>query len=55
MPPKVFVRGTMLKPTKSSKFFSVKSFFAGFKNNLLGMFGFIAEGRKSKVRAVGCA
>jgi hypothetical protein len=50
----VFVRGTMLKPTKSSRFFSVKSFFSGFKNNLLGMVGFAKEGplsKKGKVRA----
>lgn len=53
-PEQVFVRGTMLKPTKSSRFFSVKSFFSGFKNNLLGMVGFAKEGplsRKGKVRA----
>jgi hypothetical protein len=44
----------MLKPTKSSRFFSIKSFYAGFKNNLLGMVGFAKEGplsRKGKVRA----
>jgi len=38
----------MLKPTKSSRFFSVKSFFSGFKNNLLGMVGFAKEGPLSR-------
>eukprot|EP00967_Tisochrysis_lutea_P139153 scaffold252322_cov40-Tisochrysis_lutea.AAC.1 len=49
----VFVRGTMVKPSKSSRFFSFKSFIAGFRNNFLGMVGFVKEGplsRKGKVR-----
>ena len=36
------------KTKKASRFFSIKSFFAGFKNNLLGMVGFVRAGRKEK-------
>jgi hypothetical protein len=45
----VFVRPSMVGPSKkSSRFFSFRSFLAGAKNNLLGMVGFVREGRKSK-------
>ncbi|KAG8461205.1 hypothetical protein KFE25_002394 [Diacronema lutheri] len=44
---RVHVRGTMVQSKKSSRFFSIRSFFAGFKNNVLGMVGFVREGRKS--------
>jgi len=40
----VHVRESMVKTKKSSRFFSVRSFFAGFKNNLLGMVGFARTG-----------
>ena len=41
----VSVRESMVKPTKkSSRFFSFTSFIAGFKNNLLGMVGFVRTG-----------
>ena len=36
------------KTKKASRFFSIKSFFAGFNNNLLGMVGFVRAGRKEK-------
>lgn len=44
----VFVRPTMVKGKKSSRFFSVRSFFDGFKNNILGMVGFVKEGPLSR-------
>jgi hypothetical protein len=44
---KVHVRGSMVSGKKASGFFSVKSFFDGFRNNFLGMVGFVREGRKS--------
>jgi len=44
----VFVRASMTKSKKSSRFFSFRSFIAGAKNNILGMVGFVREGRKSK-------
>lgn len=44
---KVHVRGSMVRGKKASRFFSVRSFFDGFRNNLLGMIGFVREGRKS--------
>lgn len=44
----VFVRATMTKSKKSSRFFSFRSFLAGAKNNVLGMVGFVREGRKSQ-------
>ena len=44
----VHVRGSMIKTAKSSRFYSFKSIIAGAKNNLLGMVGFVREGRKSK-------
>mmetsp|Transcript_5514 Transcript_5514/g.14573 ORF Transcript_5514/g.14573 Transcript_5514/m.14573 type:complete len:219 (-) Transcript_5514:139-795(-) len=44
----VYVRPTMTKTKKSSRFFSFRSFIAGAKNNILGMIGFVREGRKSK-------
>ena len=47
---KVHVRGSMVKPKKSSKFFSFTSYIAGARNNILGMVGFVREGRKSRER-----
>jgi len=44
----IFVRGTMLEPKKASRFFSARSFFDGFRNNLLGMVGFVKEGPLSR-------
>jgi hypothetical protein len=44
----VWVRPSMAKSKKASSFFSVRSFFDGFKNNLLGMVGFAVQGKKSK-------
>ena len=44
---KVHVRPSMAKVKKSSRFFSFRSFIAGFRNNLLGMVGFVRDGRKS--------
>lgn len=45
----VYVRpGMVPKGKKSSRFFSFKSFIAGAKNNIIGMVGFVREGRKSK-------
>ena len=38
----------MKKSKKASRFFSFRSFIAGAKNNILGMVGFVREGRKSK-------
>jgi len=46
----IFVRASMTKTKKASRFFSFRSFIAGFRNNLLGMFGFVREGRKSQNR-----
>jgi len=44
----VYVRPSMVpKGKKSSRFFSFRSFIAGARNNLLGMVGFVKEGRKS--------
>ena len=45
---RVHVRASMAKAKKSSRFFSPASFVAGFKNNVLGMVGFVREGRKSE-------
>mmetsp|Transcript_14760 Transcript_14760/g.20930 ORF Transcript_14760/g.20930 Transcript_14760/m.20930 type:complete len:240 (+) Transcript_14760:94-813(+) len=42
------VKGTKAKVVSSGKFFSVKSFFLGFWNNLLGMGGFVRDRRKAK-------
>jgi len=47
MPCQVHVRGSMSKTKKSSRFFSFRSFIAGAKNNIVGMFGFVKEGRAS--------
>jgi len=45
----VYVRpGMVSKGKKSSRFFSFRSFLAGFKNNLVGMIGFVRESRKSQ-------
>ena len=44
----VHVRPGMKKSKKASRFFSFRSFIAGAKNNILGMVGFVREGRKSK-------
>jgi len=45
---KVFVRGSMVETKKSTAFFSLSSFISGFKNNALGMVGFVKEGIKGK-------
>merc|ERR1719482_2291085 len=45
----VWVRPSMAKSKKASRFFSVRSFFDGFKNNVLGMVGFVVQGKKSKL------
>jgi len=45
---KVHVRTSMKKGKKSSRFFSIRSFYDGARNNILGMIGFVKEGRKSK-------
>lgn len=42
------VKGTKAKVVSSGKFFSVKSFFLGFWNNLLGMAGFVRDRRKAR-------
>ena len=47
---KVHVRASMIKTKKSSRFFSFSSFVAGARNNILGMVGFVREGRKSRER-----
>jgi len=44
----VFVRGGMIETKKSTAFFSFSSFISGFRNNLLGMVGFVKEGIKGK-------
>ena len=36
-----------VKTAKSSRFYSFKSILAGAKNNLLGMVGFVREGKRS--------
>jgi len=43
----VWLPPTMAKSKQSSAFFSVRSFISGFKNNLLGMVGFVRQGAKS--------
>ncbi|KAJ1621627.1 hypothetical protein T492DRAFT_1068326 [Pavlovales sp. CCMP2436] len=43
----VNVRASMVKPKGASRFFSFRSFLDGFRNNVLGMVGFVTEGRKS--------
>lgn len=42
------VKEVKAKSTSSGTFFSVKSFFKGFWNNLLGMAGFVRDRRKAK-------
>ena len=37
-----------MRTKKSGRFFSFRSFISGAKNNLLGMAGFVNEGRKSR-------
>jgi hypothetical protein len=44
----VTVRPSMVKSKKSSRFFPFTSFISGAKNNILGMVGFVREGRKSR-------
>mmetsp|Transcript_23904 Transcript_23904/g.70565 ORF Transcript_23904/g.70565 Transcript_23904/m.70565 type:complete len:224 (-) Transcript_23904:340-1011(-) len=44
----VQVKDVKAKSTSSGTFFSVKSFFKGFWNNLLGMAGFVRDRRKAK-------
>jgi len=45
---KVHVRHRMVKPGQSSRFYSFRSLVAGLKNNMMGMLGFVREGRKSQ-------
>lgn len=42
------VKGTRAKVISSGKFYSVKSIFLGFWNNLLGMGGFVRDRRAAK-------
>jgi len=44
----IMVKGTRAKVVSSGQFFSVKSFFLGFWNNLLGMGGLVRDRRKAK-------
>jgi hypothetical protein len=45
----ITVRESMVGPTeKSSRFFSLRSFYKGFKNNLMGMGGFVRGRRAAK-------
>ena len=44
----VQVKAVASKTTSSGQFFSVKSFFMGFYNNLLGMVGFVKYRRNAK-------
>jgi len=46
----VFVKGSMKKAKTSARFYSVRSIFAGLKNNVMGMAGFVREGRRSQGR-----
>ena len=46
----VHVKGSMKKPKKSARFYSFRSIVAGWKNNLMGMFGFVREGARSSGR-----
>lgn len=46
----VHVRPSMAKAKSSGRFFSFRSFIAGAKNNILGMVGFVKEGRASRAR-----
>ncbi len=45
---KVQVKAIKSKSKSSGKFFSVRSFFMGFWNNLLGMVGFVKYRRAAK-------
>jgi len=47
---KVQVKSSMKKAKSASGFYSFRSIFAGMKNNIVGMFGFLREGRKSQSR-----
>jgi len=49
---KVWVRPGMKKTKKASRFYSPRSIIDGFRNNLLGMFGFVREGRRSQANFV---
>eukprot|EP00429_Kryptoperidinium_foliaceum_P105355 CAMPEP_0176235188 /NCGR_PEP_ID=MMETSP0121_2-20121125/26708_1 /TAXON_ID=160619 /ORGANISM="Kryptoperidinium foliaceum, Strain CCMP 1326" /LENGTH=132 /DNA_ID=CAMNT_0017574599 /DNA_START=370 /DNA_END=768 /DNA_ORIENTATION=- len=44
----VMVKAVKSKSTSSGTFFSIKSFFMGFWNNLLGMLGFVKFRRAAK-------
>jgi hypothetical protein len=44
----IVVRPSMVKGKKATRFFSFRSFIDGFKNNLLGMAGFVKEGPLSR-------
>lgn len=45
---KIKIKAIKSKTTSSGKFYSVKSFFMGFYNNLLGMVGFVKMRREAK-------
>jgi len=47
---KVQVKSSMKQAKSSSRFYSFRSIFAGMKNNIMGMVGFVREGRKSQGR-----
>merc|ERR1712129_111322 len=47
---KVQVKSSMKKAKSASGFYSFRSIFAGMKNNIVGMFGFLREGQKSQSR-----
>ena len=44
----------MVKGKKSSRFFSVRSFFDGFKNNILGQAGSANRSRESSAASRAC-
>ena len=44
----VQVKGSHIKTAKASRFYSFKSIVSGFKNNLIGMVGFVRDSRASK-------
>jgi aerobic-type carbon monoxide dehydrogenase small subunit (CoxS/CutS family) len=44
----VTIKAIKAKSTSSGKFFSVKSFFMGFYNNLVGMVGFVKQRRQAR-------
>ena len=48
------MRPTMVKGKKSSRFFSVRSYFDGFKNNILGQAGSANRSRESSAASRAC-